>query len=340
MIKSTQYIVGGAVVLSKYLSPIVTSWLIGSVLWVVDSIIFALGMTEVSISGALFAEVSVLRLAIRLLVFLLCLLCGVFAGYKASAKDDSFDSFKADGLFTDEDYLAASSDQGFSGDDTLRGFSYVESVSKNPEIDIANRPIYYSEHIKRALNTRVHKAHVEQNAKRNSADLLADSFQRIQKNESDLLWQHCARLGSALRLNVNELAAIRTLCYCYDLGRFVDGANDDNHTELGAEIVADIPDLAAAAPLVRAHHEKWDGSGTLGLAGLDIPLGSRIFAVAWVYNAFTKPYGAWRLSADDALDMLQMYAGTALDPELVAVFTGVLGQRAAAASPVFDRQAI
>ena len=49
--------------------------------------------------------------------------------------------------------------------------------------------------------------------------------------------------------------------------------------------------------------------------------------MAWVYNAFTKPYGAWRLSSEDALDMLQMYAGTASDPELVAVFVGLVGQR-------------
>ena len=326
--------------MSKYFSPIVTGLLTGSVLWVIDGIIFALGMTDVSISGALFAEVSVLRLSFRLLVLLVCLLCGVYAGYRASAKDDSFDTFRADGLFTDEDYLAASGDQSYSGDDTLRGFSYVESVCKNPEIDIANRPIYYSEHIKRSLKTRVRSAHVDNKTAGASADLLADSFQRVQKNEADLLWQHCARLGSALRLNINELAAIRTLCYCYDLGRFLDGADDDNHAALGAAIIADIPELAAAAPLVRTHHEKWDGSGTIGLSGLDIPLGSRIFAVAWVYNAFTKPYGAWRLSVEDALDMLQMYAGTALDPELVAVFTGMLGQRAAAAGPVFERQAI
>lgn len=326
--------------MSKYLSPIVTSLLTGSVLWVVDSIIFALGMTDVSISGALFAEVSVLRLSIRLLVFLVCLLCGVYAGYQSAVKAAPLDSFEADGLFSDEDYLAASRDQGFSGDDTLRGFSYVESVSKNPEIDIANRPIYYSEHIKRSLNMRVKSAHVDHKAAKASSDLLADGFQRIQKNEADLLWQHCARLGSALRLNINELAAIRTLCYCYDLGRFLDGATDENHGELGADIIADIPELAVAAPLVRTHHEKWDGSGPVGLAGLDIPLGSRIFAVAWVYNAFTKPYGAWRLSVDDALDMLQMYAGTALDPELVAVFTGMLGQRSAVAGQVFERQAI
>ena len=133
-----------------------------------------------------------------------------------------------------------------------------------------------------------------------------------------------------MKLDVNELAIIRTLCYAYDIGRSVDGATYETHTKLGADIVADIPELAMAAELVLTHHEKWDGSGLLGLSGLDIPLGSRIFALAWGYNAFTKPYGAWRLSTEDALDMLQMYAGTALDPELVAVFTGMFRQHSLA----------
>ena len=55
--------------MGRYISPIVTSILMGSVLWVVDSIIFALSMTSVSISGALFTEVSALRLSLRLLIF-------------------------------------------------------------------------------------------------------------------------------------------------------------------------------------------------------------------------------------------------------------------------------
>ena len=67
--------VGGRQILGRYISPIVTSILMGSVLWVVDSIIFALSMTSVSISGALFTEVSALRLSLRLLI-------GVLAGWR------------------------------------------------------------------------------------------------------------------------------------------------------------------------------------------------------------------------------------------------------------------
>ena len=146
--------------MSKYISPIVTSVLMGSVFWVLDSIIFALGMSSVSISGALFAEVPLFRLSLRLLVFLVCLLFGVYKGYESSQTTSPMEGFEADRLFEDEDYLAASQDKSFSGDDTLRGLSYVENVSKNPDIDVANRPIYYSDHIKKALSQKNKEGHV------------------------------------------------------------------------------------------------------------------------------------------------------------------------------------
>lgn len=315
--------------MGKYISPIVTSVLVGSVAWVIDSIFFAVGMPSISISEALFTGVPLLRLSLRLLLFLLCLLVGVYVGYRSggSRRHDLLADFQADELFTDADYLAESSDSAFSGDDTLRGLSYVEGVSKNPQVDVANRPIYFSDHIRKSFNKPDRQRKVKPARQKAAAsDLQDERFGAIQRSEAQLLWQYCGKLGSALKLSVQELAAIRALCYGYDIGRFADGADDENHTRLGAELAKGIPELAAASHLILTHHEKWDGSGTLGVAGLDIPLGSRIFAVAWVYNAFTKPYGAWRLSADDALDMLQMYAGTALDPELVAVFIGMLHQ--------------
>lgn len=311
----------------------------GSVFWVFDSIIFALGMTSVSISGALFTGVPIFRLSLRLLVFFVCLLFGVYKGYESTQAPSPMEGFEADKLFEDADYLAASEDKSFSGDDTLRGLSYVENVSKNPEVDVANRPIYYSDHIKKVLSQKTttgHVSHAVRPEHRSAEELLAERFHALQRTESSLLWQYCARLGSALKLSVDELGAIRTLCYCYDVGRFVDGATYENHADFGAEIVSTIAELAVAAPLVATHHEKWDGSGPHHIAGLDIPLGSRIFAVAWVYNSFTKPYGAWRLSTEDALDMLQMHAGTALDPELVAVFVGMLGQRTMVSEGVLE----
>ena len=65
------------------------------------------------------------------------------------------------------------------------------------------------------------------------------------------------------------------------------------HTTLGAEIVRTIPDLQPILPIVRSHHERWDGTGYPdGLDGEDIPLLARIVAVADAFDAMTsdRPY--------------------------------------------------
>ena len=62
-----------------------------------------------------------------------------------------------------------------------------------------------------------------------------------------------------------------------------------SHPDLGARIIANIPFLEEVATIVRAHHERWDGSGyPEGLAEEEIPLGARIFAVADGFDAMTS----------------------------------------------------
>lgn len=97
-----------------------------------------------------------------------------------------------------------------------------------------------------------------------------------------------------------------------------------SHPKVGAEIIGDheFPMLKMAQTIALTHHEKWDGSGyPQGLAGLDIPLESRIVALADVFDALTtvRPYkAAW--DVDDALAYMQEQAGRHFDPELIAVF--------------------
>jgi ribonuclease P protein subunit RPR2 len=105
------------------------------------------------------------------------------------------------------------------------------------------------------------------------------------------------------------------------------------HPELGRQIVASIPYLqGVAADVIGSHHEQWDGSGyPNGLAGTQIPLAARIFAIADTYDAMTndRPYrAAW--APAKALAAVADAAGTQLDPALVRAFTGMLS---AARSP-------
>ncbi len=97
------------------------------------------------------------------------------------------------------------------------------------------------------------------------------------------------------------------------------------HPEIGAEIVSHVEFLAAAALTVRHHHERFDGSGYPdGLAGTEIPLAARIFAVADALDAMTtdRPYRPGATFAE-ARRELAAGAGRQFDPEVVAVLDSI-----------------
>jgi putative two-component system response regulator len=100
------------------------------------------------------------------------------------------------------------------------------------------------------------------------------------------------------------------------------------HPRIGAEIIGEHPSgvLRMAYAIALTHHEKWDGSGyPTGLVGEQIPLESRIVAIADVFDALTspRPYKeAWSLQA--ALDHIQAQAGKHFDPRLVEHFVPLL----------------
>jgi HD-GYP domain-containing protein (c-di-GMP phosphodiesterase class II) len=100
------------------------------------------------------------------------------------------------------------------------------------------------------------------------------------------------------------------------------------HVVHGWEIVQMIPGLAWALPVVRGHHERWDGRGYPdGLAGEDIPLTARVVAVADAFDAMTsdRPYRQG-MPAARAFAELVNGAGTHFDPNCVAAFLRVRGQ--------------
>lgn len=98
-----------------------------------------------------------------------------------------------------------------------------------------------------------------------------------------------------------------------------------SHVEKGLAILETVPGLAAAIPITRSHHERWDGSGYPdGLKGEAIPLLARVVAVADAFDAMTsdRPYRKGMPMAA-AMDALRKAAGTQFDPACVAAFTRV-----------------
>lgn len=92
------------------------------------------------------------------------------------------------------------------------------------------------------------------------------------------------------------------------------------HPAIGANVVSHVGSLARLAPIIRSHHERYDGAGyPQGLQGSEIPLEARIVAVVDAFDAMIsdRPYRL-RMSVEGARQRLRECAGTQFDPEVVA----------------------
>jgi putative nucleotidyltransferase with HDIG domain len=97
------------------------------------------------------------------------------------------------------------------------------------------------------------------------------------------------------------------------------------HPSWGYEILADVRFLKPALAIVYSHHERWDGQGyPRGLAGDQIPLTARIFAVVDAYDAITsdRPYRRAGSHTAAVAELLRV-AGSQLDPQVIEAFLGI-----------------
>ena len=153
---------------------------------------------------------------------------------------------------------------------------------------------------------------------------------------------HCERLGAisqalgtALGLSHPQMLALHRGAYLHDIGKVslpdaillkTDSLSEEEwvimraHTLRGEEICRPMKSLAAVLPVIRSHHERWDGSGYPdGLAGEKIPLLARILQVADIFEALTsvRSYKD-ALSVEQALEVLDQETRSGWrDPDLV-----------------------
>lgn len=144
-------------------------------------------------------------------------------------------------------------------------------------------------------------------------------------------------LGVQLGLGKRELEHLRFGSILHDIGKIFihetmlfkprplapkDWYEIKKHPLAGAEMIKDVPYLAPAMPIVRHHHERWDGKGYPdGLKGEAIPLTARIVAVADSFDAITidRPYRKSR-SLEDAYHEIVRMSGAQFDPQVVTAF--------------------
>jgi len=145
-------------------------------------------------------------------------------------------------------------------------------------------------------------------------------------------------IARAMGLPNEEVEAIAHGAFLHDIGKMAirdsvlrkpgpldpeEVAEMQKHCELGYKMVNKIPFLRGrAADIVRAHQERWDGTGyPQGLKGEEIPLGARIFAIADALDAITsdRPYRSAQ-TYQAAREEIERWSGRQFDPVIVKVF--------------------
>jgi putative two-component system response regulator len=162
------------------------------------------------------------------------------------------------------------------------------------------------------------------------------------------LANYAADLGKHIGLSEEEIVALRRGGYLHDIGKISvpdeilkKGANLTpreweimrQHPAAGENICRPLKSLRDVLPIIRHHHEHWDGTGYPdGLRRKEIPLLARVLQVVDVYDALrtSRPYKP-ALSHEDAAQLMKAESAAGLwDPELVSAFFSRLEERRAA----------
>jgi putative nucleotidyltransferase with HDIG domain len=162
-----------------------------------------------------------------------------------------------------------------------------------------------------------------------------DARDRYTESHSIRVSELSGRLGEHLELGDRECELIRTAGSLHDLGKI--GIRDDilnkpgplnedeweimrRHPDIGADMIAQHSALAEVAPIVRHHHERWDGSGyPAGLKGDVIPFGARIMAVADSFDTITgvRLYRPSLMTPIEGVEDISRRASHWYDPNVV-----------------------
>jgi diguanylate cyclase (GGDEF)-like protein/putative nucleotidyltransferase with HDIG domain len=145
---------------------------------------------------------------------------------------------------------------------------------------------------------------------------------------------YAMELARELGLGESEQEAVRAAALLHDIGKLAvpeyiiskpgrltpeEFEKMKIHTIVGAEILEHVQFPYPVVPIVRAHHEKWNGTGyPMGLRGTDIPIGARILSAVDALDALASDRQYRRaLPLDEAMAKIEVEAGRSFDPTVV-----------------------
>lgn len=232
---------------------------------------------------------------------------------------------------------------GFGGHDDL-AISLREGAN-----DFIRKPYHPMELIARVDSAVHHKRMTDQ---LDSADSVLFALARMVEAKDEYTGDHCTRLahnavvfGEALGLRGDDLTALRRAGVLHDIGKL--GIPDAilrkrgpldveewevmrQHTTIGAALCEPLKSMRLTAPIIRHHHERWDGSGyPHGLAGEAIPLLARVFQIVDIFDAlsFPRPYKPALPTAEVIAILEEETRRGWRDAKLVEVFLELITQR-------------
>jgi diguanylate cyclase (GGDEF)-like protein/putative nucleotidyltransferase with HDIG domain len=187
----------------------------------------------------------------------------------------------------------------------------------------------------------VEKRHVEQIASLNMRTIEALALAIEAKDHTththlQRVRTYAVAIAKEIGLSLDQIEALRAAALLHDIGKLAVPENIINkpgrltpeefekmkvHPLVGAEILDRVAFPYPVAPIVRSHHERWDGSGyPAGLSGEAIPIGARILAVVDCLDALASDRQYRQaMPLDRAMDRVKERAGTWFDPKIVEV---------------------
>ncbi len=222
----------------------------------------------------------------------------------------------------------------------------LASALKAGATDFIHKPFHPIECLARIEAALEHRRLIVQ---LDHAESVLFALARMVEAKDENTGNHCARLahhalvfGQHLGLSHDELTALRRGGVLHDIGKL--GIPDSillkpgqlapdewmlmqSHTVIGAQLCSSLKSMRLTVPIIRSHHERWDGSGYPDrLKGTEIPLLARVFQLIDIYDALTyaRPYKP-ALKLDEVIRILERECQQGWrDPELCGEFLSLL----------------
>ncbi len=201
--------------------------------------------------------------------------------------------------------------------------------------------VLYRAYTAQIIRIREHKQHLEETEALHLRTIegLAMAIEAKDRNTHDHLFRvrdYTSEIGIVFGLSKLEMQALQTASFLHDIGKLAVPEHIINkpgkltpeefekmkiHPVVGADILERVRFPYPVVPIVRSHHEWWNGSGYPdGLSGTDIPIGARILSAVDSFDALTsdRPYRKG-LPLREALDIVKSMSGKQFDPAVVDV---------------------